>query len=72
VSKTLTNDEFWGMFTGDTKFMYNAYSYEYLYIEVLNSLLDNKVIYVKGPGDNIEYGLNSNRDAYEAKGAIDT
>ena len=70
-SKTLTNNEFWNLFTTDTKFMYNAYSYEYLYIEVLNALLDNRVIYVKGL-DNQEYGLDSTRQYYEYKGDLST
>ena len=70
-SKTLTNNEFWNLFTTDTKFMYNAYSYEYLYIEVLNALLDNRVIYVKGL-DNQEYGLDSTRKYYEYKGDLPT
>ena len=67
TTKQLSNDEFWNLFTGDTKFMYNAYSYKYLYIEVLNMLIDNKVIWVHNDGTNTEYGLNSSRDGYEIK-----
>ena len=62
------NPDLWGMLTGSTKFMYNAYSYQNLYIKCLDFLLDTVIFY----GDKTSpmygvYGLNADRTAYEKK-----
>ena len=72
TSKRLSNDEFWSLFTGDTKFMYNAYSYGYLYIKVLNMITDGKVIFIHEDNTNTEYELNEKRTEYISKGNIQT
>ncbi len=66
------DDNFWSGFTQETKFMYHAYSYQNLYIECLNILMDNKVIWVHNNGINTVYGLNSERNGYEIKGNVNT
>ena len=72
TTKRLSNDEFWNLFTGDTKFMYNAYSYGYLYIKVLNMITDGKVIFIHEDNTNTEYELNEKRTEYISKGNIQT
>lgn len=62
------NPDLWGMFAGSTKFMYNAFSYQNLYIKCLDFLLDNLIFYTDktSPMYGV-YGLNAARTAYERK-----
>lgn len=55
----------WNKFAGETKFMYDAYSYANLYIKCYNIMLDNTVLHVDKT--NAKYGvwvLNTERTEY--------
>ena len=58
--------DLWSMFAGESKFMYNAFSYQNLYINCLKIIIDNLIFYVdKTSTDYGVWQLNNARTDYE-------